>query len=109
MPIPMAQDLRLYIQMFLSYGLYVCIILETAHHRTTFGICCNITQHIATEENSKKMFHISSPIVLFSYGKVKDFLEIRIKFHLGRTKGRGKRRYGGEAQNAVLFLQNSHY
>ena len=32
-PIPMAQVLRLYIQIFLSYGLYVCIILETAHHR----------------------------------------------------------------------------
>ena len=35
MPIPMAQVLRLYIQMFLSYWLYVCIILETAIHRTT--------------------------------------------------------------------------
>ena len=37
MLIPMAQTLRLYAQMFLNYGLYVCIILETAHHRTTFG------------------------------------------------------------------------
>ena len=58
-----------------------------------------------------QMFHISSQIVLFSYGKVKDvffFLKIRIKFHLGRTKGRGKRGYGGEAQNEI-FLQNSHY
>ena len=36
--IPITQVLRLYIQMFLSYGLYVCIILETAHHRTTFGM-----------------------------------------------------------------------
>ena len=41
--IPMAHVLRLYLQMFLSYGLYVCIILETAHHRTTFGMFCNIT------------------------------------------------------------------
>ena len=64
--IPMAQVLRLYIQMFLSYGLYVCIILETAHHRTTFRIFCNITQKTTPEENSHKMFHISSPIVLFS-------------------------------------------
>ena len=30
------------------YGhlLYVCIILETAHHRTTFGIFCNITHRL---------------------------------------------------------------
>ena len=34
--IPMAQVLRLYIQMFLSYGLYVCIFLETTHHRDYF-------------------------------------------------------------------------
>ena len=60
MPIPMAQVLRLYIQMFLSYGLYVCIILETAHHKTTLGIFCNITQKTTPEENSHKMLHISS-------------------------------------------------
>ena len=90
MPIQMAQVLRLYIQMFLSYGLYVCIILETAHHRTTFEVFCNITQNTTPEENSQKMFHISSLIVLFSYGKVKDIFWIRIKFHLESTKGRGK-------------------
>ena len=64
--IPMAQVLRQYIWMFLSYGLYVCIILETTHHRITFRIFCNITQNTTPEENSQKMFHISSPIVLFS-------------------------------------------
>ena len=38
------------------------------------------------------MLHISSPIVLFSYGKVKDLsFWIRVKFHLGREKRRGKR------------------
>ena len=52
MPIPIAQVWRLYIQMFVSYGLYVCIILEAAHHRTTFGICCNITQNTTPEEKS---------------------------------------------------------
>ena len=26
------------------HGLYVCIILHTAHHMTTFGIFCNFTQ-----------------------------------------------------------------
>ena len=45
-----------------------------AHHRTTFGIFCNITQNNTPEENSQKMFHISSPFVLFSYGKVKDLM-----------------------------------
>ena len=78
------------------HGLYACIILETAHHRTTFGIFYNFIQKTVPEENSCKMFHISPLIVLFSYGKVKDvfFWDIRIKFHLGRTKGRGKRGYG---------------
>ena len=57
------------------------------------------------------MFHISSLIVLFLIIRSRTFLEIRIKFHLGRTKGRGKRwGMGREAQNEVgFFLQNSHY
>ena len=56
------------------------------------------------------MFHISSWIILFSYGKIKDIFEgLRIKFHLGRAKGRGERGYGGEAQNEGYFLQNFHY
>ena len=72
--IPMAQVLRLCTQMFVSSGLYVCITLETTHHRTTFGIFCNITQNTTPEENSHKMFHIFLPVVLFSYGKVKAIL-----------------------------------
>ena len=48
-------------------------------------------------------------ICTFSYAKVKDTLGgIRIKFHLGRAKGRGKKGYGGETQNEG-YLQNSHY
>ena len=54
------------------HGLYVCIILEIVQYRTTFRIFCNFTQKITPEENSCKMFHISSLIVFFSYGKVKD-------------------------------------
>ena len=105
MPIPMAQVLRLYIKMFLSYGLYVCTVLETAHHRTTFRIFCNITQNTTPEDNSYKMFHISSPIVLFLMGRSRIFGEIMIKFHLGMAKGRDKRGYGKEAQNKVgLFF-----
>ena len=49
----------------LRYGLHVCIILEAAHHRTTFRIFCNVTQKTTLKENSHKMFHISSLIVLF--------------------------------------------
>ena len=65
------------------------IILQTVHHRSTFRIFCNITQKTAPNENSCKMFHISSAIVLLSYGKVKDIFLIRIKFCLGRGKRKG--------------------
>ena len=42
----------------------------------------------------------------FSYGKIKDiFFWIRIKFLLGRSKGRGKRGYGEEAQNEGYFCK----
>ena len=81
--------------MCLSYGLYLCIILEIAHHRTTFGIFHNITQNTTPAENIYKRFHISSLMCTFSYGKVKEiFLGIKIKFHLGRAKEWGKRGYG---------------
>ena len=54
------------------------------------------------QNNFISMF-ISSLIVLFSYGKVKDiFLEIMIKFHRGGL--RGKRGYGGEVQNEDYFF-----
>ena len=43
-------------------------------------------------ENSCKMFHISSLIVHFLMTKSRTFLEIKIKFHLERIKGMGKRR-----------------
>ena len=57
------------------------------------------------------MFHISSPIGLFSYVKVKDafcFVWIWIKHHLERAKGRVN---GGmrKTPNQAFFLQNSHY
>ena len=105
MLIPMAQVLRLYIQMFLSYGLYVYIILETAQYRTTFRIFCNITQKTTPEEYSHKMFHISSLIVLFPYGKVKDiFGETRIKFHLGTAKEVLRGGMEEEGQNEWVFF-----
>ena len=53
-------------------GYMYALSRKTAHHRTTFGIFCNFTQKTIPEENSCKMFHISSQIVLFTYGKVKD-------------------------------------
>ena len=88
------------------HGLYVCIILEPAHHRTTFRIFCNITQNTTPEENSCKMFHLSSQIVLFSYGRSRMFyFWIRIKFHLGRAKGRGKRGYGEKPKMRVIIAK----
>ena len=91
----MTHVLRLYIQIFLSYGLYVCIILETAHHRTNFGIFYN-TQDNTPEKNSQKMFHISSLIVLF--------LMIRIKFHLRRPKGSGQSGIWGEKPKMRVII-----
>ena len=43
--------------------------------------------------------------VLSSYGKVDFFLGMRIKFHLGRPKGRGKREYGGRSPNEGNFCK----
>ena len=80
--------------MFLSYGLYLCIILEMAHHRTTFGIFCNITQNTTPGKYLQKVPYFLTNCT-FSYGKVKEiFLGIKIKFHLGRAKEWGKRGYG---------------
>ena len=59
---------------------------KTVHHRTTFGICCNIIQNTTHEKNSQKMFHISSPIVLFSYGKVEDFFGDKAQISSGQDK-----------------------
>ena len=101
----MAEVLRLYIQMFLSYRLYLCIILETAHHRTTFRIFRNITQNVTPEENSQKMFHISSLIVLFVIGRSRTFWGIRIKFHLGRAKGRVKGGMVEKPKMRVIFAK----
>ena len=88
-PIPMAHVLRLYMQMFSRYGLYVCIILETAHHRATFRIFSNISQKTTPEENRHKILHISSLIVLFSYGKVKDVFGDRDQISSGEGKRKG--------------------
>ena len=43
--------------------------------------------------------------VVFSYGKVKDIFWIRIKFHLGRSKGKVRGSIGGEAQNEGYFCE----
>ena len=79
----------LYIQMFLHYGLYVYIIFETAHYRTTFRIFCNITHNTTHEANSHKMFYISSLIILFSYGKVKDLFLDKDQISSGESKKKG--------------------
>ena len=110
MPIPMAQVLRMYIHMALSYGLYVCIILKTAHHRTTFGIFCNFTQKTILEESSQKMFHISSSIVPFCLWEGQwHFLGDKDQIFIWGGQKEGVRgRYGGRSPKWGLFLQNPH-
>ena len=78
-------------------GYMYALSWKTAHHRTTFGIFCNFTQKTIPEENSCKMFHFSLPILLFLTEGQGYFLQIRIKFHLRRAKGRGKRAVWGRS------------
>ena len=78
--------------------------METAHHRTTFWIFCNITQNTTPEENNQKMFHISSPIVLFSWEDHGYFGgESGSNFIWGGQK-EGVRGVWGEAQIEVVFF-----
>ena len=102
----MAQVLRLYIQMFLSYRLHICIILKTAHHRTTFGIFCNITQNITPEENSCKMFHTPSPIVLFFLWEGQGCFLDKDQVSYGKEqKERVRGGMGEEPQVRVIFAK----
>ena len=83
-----------------SYGLYVCIILETASHRTTFRIFCNITQNTTPEENSCKMFQISSLIVLFLMGRSRMILD---KDQISSGEGKRKGERGGIGRRSPKF------
>ena len=77
--------------MFLSYGLYLCIILEMAHHRTTLEYFAILLKILHLKKISTKVPYFLTNCT-FSYGKVKEiFLGIKIKFHLGREKGWSKR------------------
>ena len=93
-PIPMAQVLRLYNQMLLSYGLYVCIILEKL---LIIGL---FLEYFATLLKRQYLKKIAANVpyfftdCTFLWEGQGHFLEIRIKFHLGRTKGRGKGVWG---------------
>ena len=86
------------------HGLYVCNILETVHHRTTFRIFCNFTQKTIPEENSCKMFHTSSLIVIFLMERSRTFFWDKDQIHLGRANRRGNRGNGGEAQMRCFFF-----
>ena len=87
------------------YGLYVCIISETAHHRTTFGKFCNSTQKTIPEENICKMFHIFfTNCTFFLWEGQGCFLEIRIKFHLERAKEGIRGGYGEKPKMRGFFF-----
>ena len=95
--------------MLYRHGLYVCIILETPHHRTTSWIFCNITHKTTPEENSTKCSIFLHWLYFFLWEGQGIFLEIRTKFHLGREKGRGKWEYGGKSPKWGVYLQDSHH
>ena len=66
------------------------------------------TQKTIPEESSCKMFHISSPIVLFSYGKVNDVFwgdKAQISSGEGKRKGGVRGGNGGEAQSEVFVCK----
>ena len=104
--IPMTQVLRLHIQMFLSYGLYVYIIFDTAHHRATFGIFWNSTQNTTLKKISRKCSIFLHWLHFFLMGRSRMFFWIRIKFHLGRAKARGKSGvWGAKPKLRYLFAK----
>ena len=88
--------------MFLSYGLYVCIILETAHHRTNFGIFCNITQNTIPEENNHKI--ITNYTFFLWEGQV-HFEGQGSNFIFGGQKEGVRGCMGSEAQNEGYFCK----
>ena len=101
MLIPMAQVLKLHSDVFELQAIctHVLIILETAHHGTTLRIFCNITQNTTPVENSQKCSIFLHQLHFFLMGRSRTFWGIRIKFHLGRTRGRGKRRVWWKSPN----------
>ena len=44
-------------------------------------------------------------VCTFSYGKVKDIFQIRIKFHLEKAKGRSKREYGEKPKMRCILAK----
>ena len=61
--------------------------------------------HLKKIARKCSIFLHQSYFFLMLPGRSRIFSEIRIKFHQGRTKGRGRRGYGGEAQNEDYFCK----
>ena len=99
--IPMAQVLRLYIQVFLNYGLYVCIILETAHHRTTYRIFATLLIKPHLKKIAAKCSKFLQQLYFFLTGRSRIFFD-KDQISSGGVKGSCKRGYGGEDQNGVF-------
>ena len=87
------------------HGLYVCIILETAHHRTSFRLFYNFTQKTLPEENSCKMFHFSSLIVLFLIGRSRKFFGDKDQFIWGGQKEGLRGDMGKKPKMRVIFAK----
>ena len=64
-----------------------------------------LLQCTTPDENSQKMFHISSCIVLFLKGWSRTLFGDKDQISYGRATGRGKSVVGGEAQNEGYFCK----
>ena len=70
--------------MFVSYGLYVWIILEIAHHRTTLEYFAILLKILHLKKIARIFLH---HLYCSSYGKVKDiFLEDKDQISSGEGK-----------------------
>ena len=93
-------------QIFLSYVLYECIILETAHHKTTFRIFATLLKRLHLKNIAAKcsIFLCQLYFVLWE-GQGCFFCQIWFKFRLDRQKKGVQGGYGGEAQNQGYFCK----
>ena len=90
MPHWMTLVLRLYI-----HGC-ICIILVTAHYKTTLVTFYNITKKTTPEENTQNVPYFSIDCTFFLWECLGHFWGDKDKLSSGRAKGRGKRRVWGE-------------
>ena len=63
------------------------------------------TKNVLFDAMTITLVMLGKYVCTFCIGRSRTFFWIRITFHQGRPKGRGKRGYGGEAQNEDYFCK----